>query len=189
MAKGKRGFKFTIPELKSLVEAVEELVPISNTEWERIWDRHMALYPQQDRTVKSLKRKFQEMARAKIKTGNPNMPPHICGAKWAYYTIVKKTDGSTGGGSDDSFFEARDNNINLDEDESEDGEEWGEVEGKGGDFEGGRGVDDARNTARDCGRRTSLGVDPTNLFNEEVAGVEGTNGRLLMLMGQMNPLE
>jgi hypothetical protein len=37
MAKAKRGFKFTIHELDSLVEAVEELVPISNTEWERVW--------------------------------------------------------------------------------------------------------------------------------------------------------
>jgi hypothetical protein len=32
MAKGKRGFKFTIRELESLVEAVEELISISNTE-------------------------------------------------------------------------------------------------------------------------------------------------------------
>ncbi len=120
MAKGKRGFKFTIPELKSLVKAIEELVPISNSEWEGVWNRHMALYPQQDRTVESLKRKFQEMARAKIKTGNPNMLPHIHGAKWAYCAIVKKTDGSTGSGSDDSFFGARDDNSDLDEEESED---------------------------------------------------------------------
>jgi hypothetical protein len=130
MAKGKRGFKFTIQELKSLVEAVEELVPISNTEWEWVWDRHMALYPKQDWTMESLKCKFQEMARSKIKTGDPNMPPHIPGAKRAYYAIVKKTDGSTGRGSYDSFFKARDNNSNLDEEESEDGEEWGEVGGK-----------------------------------------------------------
>jgi hypothetical protein len=63
MAKGKRGFKFTICELESLVEAVEELIPISNTEWEQVWDRHVALYPKQDRTMESLKCKFQEMAR------------------------------------------------------------------------------------------------------------------------------
>jgi hypothetical protein len=77
MAKGKGGFKFTIRELESLVKAVEELVPISNTEWEWVLDKHMAFYPQQDWTLESLKCKFQEMARAKIKTGSPNMPPHI----------------------------------------------------------------------------------------------------------------
>jgi hypothetical protein len=73
MTKRKRGFKFTVCNLKSLVKAVEELVPISNTQLEQVWDRHMALYPQQDRTLESLKCKFQEMARAKIKTCNPNI--------------------------------------------------------------------------------------------------------------------
>jgi len=98
MAKGKRGFKFTIHELESLVKAVEELIPISNTEWEWGWDRHIALYPQQDRTLKSLKRKFQEMARTKIPTGDPNCPHHIRIAKRAYYKLIKATDGSMGGG-------------------------------------------------------------------------------------------
>jgi hypothetical protein len=118
MAKEKRGLKFTIRELESLVETIEELVPIGNTEWERVWDRHVALYPEQDRTVESLKWKFQEMVRAKIKTGDPNMPPHICCAKRAYFAIVKKTDGSTGGGSDDSFLEAVDNDSSAGEEES-----------------------------------------------------------------------
>ena len=37
------------------------------------------------------------MAKAKIKTGNPNVPLHICDAKRAYHAIVKKTGGSMGG--------------------------------------------------------------------------------------------
>ena len=81
MAKGKRGFKFNTRELEALAEAVEELVPISTTEWERVWDQHITRYPDQQRTLESLKRKFQELARAKIKTGDPNMPPHIRVAK------------------------------------------------------------------------------------------------------------
>ena len=81
MAKGKRGFKFTTGELEALAEAVEELVPISTTEWERVWDKHISRYPDQQRTLESLKRKFQELARAKIKTGDPNMPRHIRVAK------------------------------------------------------------------------------------------------------------
>jgi hypothetical protein len=47
MAKGKRGLKFTIHKLEGLVKAIEELVPISNTEWEQIWDMHMTPYPKQ----------------------------------------------------------------------------------------------------------------------------------------------
>jgi hypothetical protein len=124
------------------------------------------------------------MARAKIKTGNPNMLPHIHGAKGAYYVIAKKTDGSTGGGSNDSFFEARDKNSDLDEEESEDGAgEWGEVGGKEDDFVGGRGEDDAGNTACGGGLGTSLAVDPTNFFGKVVADVDGLNGSIVNVDG------
>ena len=58
-------------------------------------------FPDRNRTAESLKHKFQEMARAKIPTGDPECPRHIRIAKWAYYWIVKATDGSTGEGSDD----------------------------------------------------------------------------------------
>jgi hypothetical protein len=157
---------------------------ISNTEWEWIRDRHIALYPQQDRTNESLKQKFQEMARAKIQTGDSNMPLHIRGAKRAYYAIVKKTDGSMGGGSDDSFFKARANDSNLDEEESEDeAGEWGEVGGNRGDFVGGRGEDVAGNTARGGGLGTSLGVDPANLFGQVVADLDGLNGLIANVDG------
>jgi hypothetical protein len=91
MVKGKRGFKFTVSELESLAKTVEELVPISTTEWDRVQNQHNTCCPKQQRTLESLKCKFQELARAKIKTGNPNMPPHIRVAKQAYYAIVKKT--------------------------------------------------------------------------------------------------
>jgi hypothetical protein len=97
MVKGKGGFKFTVSELESLAKTVEELVLISTTEWKRVWNQHNTCYPEQQRTLESLKRKFQELARAKIKTGDPNMPPHIRVPKWVYNAIVKKTNGSTGG--------------------------------------------------------------------------------------------
>jgi hypothetical protein len=109
MVKGKRGFEFTVSKLESLGKTIEELVPISTTEWEQVWNQHNTCYPEQQQTLESLKCKLQELARAKIKTGNPNMPPHICVAKRAYYAIVKKTNGSTGGGSKDSIFGVRSN--------------------------------------------------------------------------------
>ncbi len=113
------------------------------------------------------------------------MPPHIRGAKRAYHAIVKKTDGSAGGGSDDSFFKARDNDSNLDEEKSEDGAgEWGEVRGKGGDFVGRRGEDDAGNTARGGGLETTLGLlDPMNLFGQVVADMDGLNGLIVNVDG------
>jgi hypothetical protein len=117
------------------------------------------------------------MARAKSKQAIQICRLTFVVQKWAYYAIAKKRDGSTGGGSNDSFFEASDNDSNLDEEESEDGAgEWGQVGGKGGDFVSGRGEDDTGNTG--CGGKlgTSLGVDPSNLFGQVVAGVDGLNG-------------
>jgi hypothetical protein len=107
MVKGKRGFKFTVSELESLAKTIEELVPISTTEWEQVWNQLNTCYPEQQRTLESLMCKFQELARAKIKTGDPNMRPHICVAKRAYYAIVKKTNGSTGGIFEDFIFGVR----------------------------------------------------------------------------------
>ena len=66
---------------------------MSNTDWDNISEIHNANFPGLNKTSNSLKCKFQELAWAKIKTGDPNMPPHICVAKRAYYAIVKKTDG------------------------------------------------------------------------------------------------
>jgi hypothetical protein len=101
MVRGKRGFKLTTNELESLAESIEEFVPISSTEWERVWNEHISIHPHRNRTAKSLKCKFQEMARAKIPTGDPECQRHIRIAKQAHYSIVKATDGSTGEGSDD----------------------------------------------------------------------------------------
>ena len=70
--------------------------------------------------LESLKRKFQELARAKIKTGDPNMLHHIRVAKRAYYAIRLKTDGQMGEGSDDSIF-----GVRSDDEDGEEGEEEG----------------------------------------------------------------
>ncbi len=96
MVKGKRGLKFSTTELEHLLDAIEEFVPIGNPEWERVWNSHQTLYEEKERTVESLKRKFSEVARMKIPTGDPTCPPHIRRAKRISRKIVQATDGSTG---------------------------------------------------------------------------------------------
>ena len=105
--------------------AVDEIVPVGNPEWERIWERHNSCYPNQDRTVESLKRKFQELAKKKIPTGDPNCPPHVRFAKRIYRKIVEATDGSTGGSNLEDDLE--------DDDEENEGDDVGE-EGDEEDF-------------------------------------------------------
>jgi hypothetical protein len=97
----KRGFKFTTNELESLAEAVADIIPISNTDWDSILEIHDANFLGLNRTSDSLKCKFQEMARTKIPAGDPNCPHHIRIAKRAYYKLIKASDGSTGGGSNE----------------------------------------------------------------------------------------
>jgi hypothetical protein len=96
MAQQKRGFKFALSEIESLLKVVEVIIPIGNPDWDKILHKHASRYPTKYRTAKLLKRKFQELACTKIPTGDPNMPPPICKAKHIYYRIVQVTDGSTG---------------------------------------------------------------------------------------------
>ena len=94
----KRGYKFTTHELESLAEAIEDIVPMSATDWDTVWEAHNESFPGLNRTSdSSLKCKFQEMARTKIPTGDPNCPNHIRIAKRAYYKLIKASDGSMGG--------------------------------------------------------------------------------------------
>ncbi len=97
MEQQKRGLRFTLSEIESLLEVVKAIVPIGNPDWDKILNEHASCYPTKDCTAESLKRKFQELAQTKIPTGYPNMPPHIRKAKHIYYRIVQATDGSTGG--------------------------------------------------------------------------------------------
>jgi hypothetical protein len=128
MAKGKRGAKFTIAELECLLNVIDEIVPIGNPDWERVWDKHVSTFPTKEQTVESLKRKFQGLACHKIPTGDPECPPHICNAKRIYRKIALATDGSTGGsnGSDDEgkddAEEDKEGNNEEEEEEEEEGD-------------------------------------------------------------------
>jgi hypothetical protein len=139
-------------------------------DWENILEIHDANFPGLNRTSDSLKRKFQEMARTKIPTGDPNCPHHIRIAKRAYYKLIKASDGSTGGGSDEL-------DLGLEDGASEGREGVDDSSFSDNDEDSpaikeiivldrcDKGSDD-----HDEGGGTSLGLDPTNLF-----GMPGNN--------------
>jgi hypothetical protein len=56
--KGKRGFKFTIAKLERLQSVINEIVPIGNPDWEKVWHEHLAAYPTMEGTPELLKHKF-----------------------------------------------------------------------------------------------------------------------------------
>ncbi len=127
MAQQKRGLKFALSEIEILLEVVEVIIPIGNPNWDKILNKHASCYPTKDCTAESLKRKFKELARTKIPTGDPNMPPHICKANHIYYRIVQATDGSTCGSEDGADLH-NERDGEFEDNEEDDDEEGGMVE-------------------------------------------------------------
>jgi len=56
-----RGANFSREELDSFLDSVEDILPLSTTQWESVVETHLARYPDKGRTVDSLKRKFKEL--------------------------------------------------------------------------------------------------------------------------------
>ena len=72
----------------------------------------MENYPREARTVESLHRKFQEIARRTGPTGDPNCPPYVIKAKQINRQLVQMIDASSGGSeakrSEDGLSDALD---------------------------------------------------------------------------------
>jgi len=115
----KRGVTFRAPEIDNLLAHIQAILPISSSAWERVADNHLENFPTNRRTAETLKRKFLAICRKTGPTGNPNCPNYVSHAKLIRRMIIDKTDGSTGGGSDDDNF-----GLQTEEDTSQDeGEE------------------------------------------------------------------
>ena len=96
-----RGTNFSTTELESLLESIEKHLPIGQMEWEIIEQNHSLLYPEQKRTVESIKRKFRLLYNTRAPTGNPKIPPHIRKAKDIKEKISIRVDVIDGEDDDD----------------------------------------------------------------------------------------
>jgi len=90
----RRGANFTAAELDSFLDAVEEVMPLSATQWEDVAEAHLTRYPDFERTVTSLKRKFKELYTKRVSTGDPHCPPAVRKAKRLKQAIVELMDGT-----------------------------------------------------------------------------------------------
>jgi hypothetical protein len=75
---------------------VEDVLPLSATQWESVAEMHLhsARYPDKGSTMDSLKGKFKELHIKRIPTGDPHCPPHVCCAKQLRNAIIEMMDGS-----------------------------------------------------------------------------------------------
>ena len=89
-----RGANFSYEELDSLLEIVEEVLPISATQWETVAGMHRLSYPNANRTVDSIKRKSKQLHNTKIPTGDPVCPPAVRTAKRVRNAIINLMDSS-----------------------------------------------------------------------------------------------
>ena len=132
---------FCVQEVEYLLDSVEEFLPISLSEWDRIADLHAEVYPDKHRTADALKRKFWLLYNASGPTGKSNCPAVVRRAKAIRQAIIRKTDGSSGGsenGSDDDEDLGFGDKDRLEPNSRDEGEEEegggsdGESNGEGG---------------------------------------------------------
>ena len=95
--KAARGGNFNRDEVDSLLDTVEEVMPIGMDEWALVERRHMASYPDRNRTKESLRRKFQLLYLLKQQTGTPECPPEVRRAKSLMHAIRDKAEVSSAG--------------------------------------------------------------------------------------------
>ena len=67
---------------------------LSATQWEDVAEAHLTRYPDFERTVTSLKRKFKELYTKRVSTGDPHCPPAVRKAKRLKHAIVELMDGT-----------------------------------------------------------------------------------------------
>jgi hypothetical protein len=96
MSSKPRGKSFSKAELESLLEIIEEALPIGMNEWEAVVERHLTRYPDGERTRESIKRKFSSLDNSKKPTGDPTCPPIVRTAKRIYNKIKERMDVSDG---------------------------------------------------------------------------------------------
>ena len=86
------GPRFTIAELEHLNESIQAVLPLGPEEWETVAVMQGEIYPNFNRCSMNLKRKFKEMYKSSMPTGDPNCPPHIRAAKRLHFQIQERSD-------------------------------------------------------------------------------------------------
>jgi hypothetical protein len=119
-----RSADYSKEELLHFLNIGLSIQPTSQTEWNSVLDEHNIEYAHKNRTVESLRRKYAQLHRKKIPTGDPYCPEEVRLAKRLRYKIGKKADmgdgeevmnlfdGALGGGDDDDDDEDTDDSGN-----------------------------------------------------------------------------
>jgi hypothetical protein len=108
---------------------VEEVLPIGGDEWDQVRDLHLERYPDHDRNTLSLRRKFTELHKSTIPTGDPNIPRSVLRAKEIFARIISRADTADHDINDDEL--GFDDNGGDDDHDNDDSNENGSGNGGG----------------------------------------------------------
>ena len=73
-----RGNKnYSRAEIFHLLAILEGILPIGPEEWQAVADQHAVTYPEEGRDTDSIRRKFANLHRKQIPTGDPSMPEEV----------------------------------------------------------------------------------------------------------------
>ena len=84
-----------------LLNVMFEVLPICPDEWDEVLSRHTMQFP--NRSVDSIRRKYQELHRKDVPTGDPHCPADVRLAKRVKYVIGDKAE--MGGGEESYILE------------------------------------------------------------------------------------
>ena len=87
-----RGPGFSEAEVASLLDIIEDILPNSPNDWERVTEAHRNLFPDLKRNTKSLKRKFEALYNHRKPTGDPTCPVAVRKAKLIWEEIKSGMD-------------------------------------------------------------------------------------------------
>ena len=71
------GQQFRLNEVMSLLDTVLTHLPIGSHEWECVASEHNENFPDKDRTGTSIRRKFAQLNKVKMPTGDPTCPAEV----------------------------------------------------------------------------------------------------------------
>ena len=82
-----RGPGFSEEEVAALLEAIDDVLPNSPNDWERMTASHLLLFPDLKSNTKSLKHKLEALYNHKKSTGDPTCPVSVKKAKLIWEQI------------------------------------------------------------------------------------------------------
>ncbi len=79
----KKKENYQVAKIESLIEIVDEILPVMTTEWDTVAERHYTFFLEFSSTGESLKQKFNSIAKRSSPLGDPHCPPYVRKAKAA----------------------------------------------------------------------------------------------------------